>query len=73
MQLPTGSMLWPHGHSGVSDGLNSGRGSLRLRLHANMQGTSLFDGRLGKRETRGYNVWGERRLGSRWMCWGSLV
>jgi hypothetical protein len=54
---------------------------LHSRMHWKMwlpnwvkiQGTSLFDGMLQQRETRGYNVCGERRLGSKWRCWGSLV
>jgi hypothetical protein len=62
MWLPNGSMVWPHGHIGVSDGLNSGRRSLHLRLHVKIQRTSLFDGMLRQRETRGYNVWGEREV-----------
>ncbi len=73
MWSPNGSMLRPHGCSGVSDGLNSGGRSLHLRLHVKIQGASLFDGMLRQRETRGYTVLGDRRLGSRWRCWGSLV
>ncbi len=72
MWSPNRLMLQPQGHSRVSDGLSSGRCSFHLRLYLKIQG-ALFNGMLRQRETRGYDVWGEKRLGSRWRCWGSLV
>jgi hypothetical protein len=68
-----GSRGVPQARRGVESRGNRGRRSLRLSAVVNSQLARWLDGRLRQRPMRGYEVWGERRLGRRWKFYGDLT